>query len=111
MCEIYGLSQSSNSTEARYKNFRSRKKSPEPQQVPPTRDAILCHLKRVTYVTAAIKKSLIPTVIPSPCEEYGWIINDGLLQIQWMLRKLVPDKLIEFEKYRLKNIVFADSRF
>ena len=60
------------------------------------RNALLCHLKRVNYVTAVIKKSLIPCpVIPSPCEDYGWIIKDGVLQIQWMLRKPVPDELIQ----------------
>ena len=60
------------------------------------RDGLLCHLKKVNYVTALIKKWLIPClVIPSPCEDYVWIIKDGMLQIQWMLRKLVPDELIE----------------
>ena len=34
-------------------------------------------------------------VIPSPFEDYGLIIKDGLYQIQWMLRKPVPDKLFE----------------
>ena len=47
-------------------------------------------------MTAVIKKSLIPCpVIPSPCEDYGWINKDGALQIQWMLRKPVPDELIQ----------------
>lgn len=57
--------------------------------------ALLCHFKRVNYVTAAIKKSLITCpVIPSHCEDYCLIIKDNLLQIQWILQKLVPDKLI-----------------
>ena len=47
-------------------------------------------------MTAAIKRSLIPCpVISSPCEDFGWIIKDDLIQIQWMLWKPVPNKLIE----------------
>ena len=96
VCELYGLSQSSSTTESCYKKLCSKKKSPEPQQLPPTRDALLCYIKRVNYMTAAIQKSLIPSpAIPFPCENYGWIIKDGLFQIQWMLRKPVPDELFE----------------
>ena len=56
-----------------------------------------CHLKRVNYATAAIKKSLIPCPIkPSPCEDYKWIVKNGLLQIQWICGwKSVTDELIE----------------
>ena len=52
-------------------------------------------------MTAVIKKSLISCpAIPSPCEDYGWIIKDGMLQIQWMgcgsrLRKSALDELTE----------------
>ena len=96
VCELYGVSKCANTNEARYKKFCSKKKSPEPQQLPPTRDALLCHMKRVNYVTAVIKSSLTPSpFIPMPCEDYGWIVKDGKLQIQWMLRKPVPDDLIE----------------
>ena len=94
--ELYGLSQCSSMTVARYKKFCSKKKSPEPQQLPLTRDALLYHLKRVNYVTAVIKKSLIHCpLIPSLCENYCWIIKDDVLQIQWMLRKPVPNELIQ----------------
>ena len=96
VCKLHELSQSCSTTDARYEKFCSKKESPEPQQLPPKPDALLCHLKRVDYVTAVIKKSLTPCpVTPSPCEDYGWIIKDGLLQIQWMLWKPAPDELIE----------------
>ena len=96
VCKLHELSQSCSTTDARYEKFCSKKESPEPQQLPPKPDALLCHLKRVDYVTAVIKKSLTPCpVTPSPCEDYGWIIKDGLLQIQWMLWKPAPDEIIE----------------
>ena len=73
------------------RNYVQKKKSSEPQQLP-----LLYYMKRLNYMTAAIQKSLIPIpVIPSACEDYGSIIKDALFQIQWMLRKLVPDELFE----------------
>ena len=95
-CELYGLSQSPSMIESPYKKFYSKKKSSELQQLPPTHDALLCYMERVNYMTTAIQKSLIPCpVIPSPCEDYGWIIKDDLFQIQWMLWKPVPNELFE----------------
>ena len=91
-CVNFMTISNSSTTEARYKKFCRKKKLPEPQQLPPKRNSQLCQLKRVNYVTAAIKKSLISCpAVPSPCEDFGWIIKDGLLQIQWMLRKPVPN--------------------
>ena len=53
-------------------------------------------MKRLTYMTAAIQKSLIPNpVVPSACEDYRSIIKDALFQIQWILRKLFPEELFE----------------
>ena len=78
VCELYGAGSCETTDEARYFKFCcSKSKLPEPQQVPPTRDALLCHCKRVSYVTSIIKRSLSPCpVIPSP-DGYGWEIKDG----------------------------------
>ena len=54
VCELYGCS---TTNEARYEKFCLKKKAPEPQQLPPTCDALLCHIKRVNYVTSIIKTS------------------------------------------------------
>ena len=73
-----------------------KKKCPEPQKLPPTRDALLCHLKRANYATAVVKCALeqFPN-IPGP-DGHGWIVEEGILQVQWMLRNPIPDDLIEF---------------
>ena len=89
VCELYELSQSSRTTKARYKKFCSKKE---------IISGVRClgHIKRENYVTATAQKSLIPcSAIPSPCENYGWRIKDGLFQIQWMLWKPVPNELFE----------------
>ena len=96
VCELYGAGSCETTDEARYFKFCcSKSKLPEPQQLPPTRDALLCHCKRVSYVTSIIKSSLSPCpVIPSP-DGYGWEIKDGLMEIQWMLRKPAPDVVLD----------------
>lgn len=50
ICHLYGMKNCSSVDEARYQNYFSEKNTPEPQQLPPTQDALLCHLKRVCYV-------------------------------------------------------------
>ena len=94
VCLMYGLKCES-TNEARYLKFCSKKKCPEPQQLPPTRDALLCHLKRVSYVTAIIKRSLdcYPD-IPDP-DGYGWTTSEEGISIVWMLRSPAPDEILE----------------
>ena len=70
-------------------------KSPEPQKLPPTRDALLCHLKRVSYATAIVKLSLQqfpPVPTPNGC---GWELKEGELEIVWMLPKPAPVQILE----------------
>ena len=71
--------------EGRYQKFISMNKTPDPQKLPPTRDALLCNCKRISYVTAVVKRSLEPSpAVPSIGSEYGWIVSRDKLQIQWM---------------------------
>ena len=57
VCKLYAV-KTKNVNEGRYLKFHGKKKTPEPQQLPPTVDALLCHCKRVFYATAIIKQSL-----------------------------------------------------
>ena len=84
-----------NTDEARYKKFVSGKKSPEPQNLPPTQDALLCHCKRVAYVTEIVKKFLdAASITPTP-NGNGWIVNeDEELELQWMLRDPAPTEVL-----------------
>ena len=79
VCELYGLPTCTNTDKAWYIKFCSSKnRLSEPQQLPHTRDALLCHCKRVSYVTAIIKASLTRCPkIPSP-EGNGWYLKDVL---------------------------------
>lgn len=93
VCTLYG-EKCSNINEARYKKFCSTKKCPEPQKLPPTRDALLCHSKRVSYVTAVIKRALErEPSIPNP-DGYGWKLKNGQLIIDWMLLPIAPPDVV-----------------
>ena len=95
VCAMYGR-KCSNTNEARYKKFcSSKKKTPEPQKLPPTRDALLCHCKRVSYVTALVKRSLENSPqVPSPVN-HGWIMENNMLTIDWMLLPIAPPNVLD----------------
>ena len=48
---LYRFSQSSSTNKTRYKKLCSKRKLPKLEQLPPMRDALLCHIKRVNHVT------------------------------------------------------------
>ena len=96
VCQMYGVKTCENVNEARYlKFFSSKSGSTEPQKLPPTRDALLLHCKRVSYVTAIIKRSLENNPdIPSP-DGYGWTKNGESLFIKWSLLPPAPPQILE----------------
>ena len=113
VCQLYGLKKCVTVDEARYLKFIAKEKPPEPQRLPPTADALLCHVKRVSYVTAVVKRSLesMPA-IPSPVDNtyegagttYGWQINgDGDLELEWMLRSPAPNDLLRVISCKCKG--------
>ena len=109
-CHLYGLGKYDSTDLARYYKFCTKDKCPEPQKLPPTQDALLCHLKRVFYATAVIKSSLIQSpAIPSP-DGHGWTLEDGKLEIQWMLRQPIPDELVEFMSCNCKKTSCANNQ-
>ena len=57
----------------------------DPQKLPPTRDALLCHCKRFSYVTAIVKNSLQPPM-PEIGSDYGRIVDDDGFHVQWIVR-------------------------
>ena len=95
VCQLYGLHKCDNTDEARYLKFVRHKHAPAPQKLPPTRDVLLCHCKRVSYVTAIVKRSLHPLPdIPGIEKSFGWDVKDGKLSIQWMLRPPAPEEVL-----------------
>lgn len=113
VCAIYGI-RCSNTNDAWYKMFCSSRKAPEPQKLPPTRNTLLCHCKRLSYVTAVIKRSLQNSSnIPSPIS-HGWKVENGVLSIDWMLLLIALADVLELISCNCTNRcvglghVFAD---
>ena len=74
VCAMYGV-KCSNTNEPRYKKLCSSRKASELQKPPHIREALLYHCKRVSYVTAVVKKSLVNSPdVPSP-DNHGWKIK------------------------------------
>ena len=92
-CQLYGIN-TSTTDEARYKKFCHSTRTPEPQQLPPTSDALLCHCNRVNYVTKVTKSSLNSGVnVPNP-DGYVWCMVGGKLEIQWFVRDAAPESVL-----------------
>ena len=107
---MYGVKGCNDVDLARYRKFCTRRKTPDPQQLPPTQDVLLYHLKRVNYATAIVKRSLVqfPNV---PCpDEHGWEFVDGKLEIKWMIRSPLPDDLVEFIYCNCKKSQCANNQ-
>ena len=103
VCKLYVV-KTKNVNEGRYIKFYGKKKTPEPQQLPPIADALLCHCKRVSYATAMIKQYLISNpVIPSLGKEFGWSVENGSLEIQWMLLPPAPSNVLNLINYSCKK--------
>ena len=102
VCKLYAV-KTNNFNEGRYLKFYGKNMTTEPQQLPPIADAFLRHCKRVSYETAIIKQSLVSNlVIPSLGKEFSSSIENGSLEIQWML--LLPAKSDQlFLQERMQN--------
>jgi len=92
VCALYSVNwQTLN--EARYKKLCMNSRATEPHKLSPIRNALLCHCKRVAYVTCVVKWSLEnnPT-IPNP-DGYEWHLKEERLEIQWMLLPPAPEQV------------------
>ena len=93
VCALYSV-KCKTVNEARYTKFCANSRATEPQKLPPTRDALLCHCKRVAYVISIVKRSLENGPrIPSP-DGYGEYLHEGNLEIQWMLLPPAPEQIL-----------------
>ena len=103
VCCLYGV-KTENVNEARFIKFLSKKKTPEPQQLPPTADALLCHCKRVSYATAVIKRALMRDPgTPGINEEFKWSVKEDVLKVQWLLLPPAPDYVLNLITARVKQ--------
>eukprot|EP00794_Sanderia_malayensis_P002342 gene2342-2695_t len=104
VCTLYGLKSLSDVNEARYKKFcSSKRKIPEPQQLPPTSDELLQHCKRVSYVAGIVKRAFEPNPEVPSLHGFGWKINSDALEIEWMTKSPAPDSILELVSCNCKK--------
>ena len=80
--------------EVRYKMF-CRDKTPDPKQLPPTRDELLQHIKRSNYKSYIWKNILLTQLQMSAPQGHGWGEIDGKLEIVWMAYPPAPHSIME----------------
>eukprot|EP00794_Sanderia_malayensis_P013592 gene13592-15000_t len=105
VCTLYGLKSLSDVNEARYKKFcSSKRKIPEPQQLPPTSDELLQQCKRVSYVAGIVKRAFEPNPEVPSLHGFGWKINSDALEIEWMTKSPAPDSILELVSCNCKKL-------
>ena len=72
-----------------------RSKTPEPYQLPPTKDELLQHIKRANYQSFVWKQALDSSFEVESPVGHGWQENYGNLEVMWMERKPAPESVLE----------------
>ena len=94
VCHLYGMPEEHDIDNARYKMF-CRSKTPEPYQLPPTKDELLQHIKRANYQSFVWKQALDSSFEVESPVGHGWQENDGNLEVMEMERKPAPESVLE----------------
>ena len=74
-----------------------KKKVPDPEKIPPTRDVLRLHVMRCGYQIYQWKKALDNKHVPDDPDGFDWeTTNDHQLDIKWMTKRPAPDEVLEF---------------
>lgn len=99
VCKMYGLENKS-VNDARYELFKTGSSE---KSLPPNKDALLLHLKRVNY-QAKIWKSATDAIInpPSP-DGHGWCVEGENMSITWLTESHAPTNILKTQKCACKT--------
>ena len=95
VCCLYGAKGIKSLNEARYQMFCGKKKMPEPQKLPPTKDCLSLHRDRTNFVVRVWKLSLEAHPLMLNPTAHGWTGGNQRLQIKWISKKPAPDSLLK----------------
>ena len=94
VCNLYGMPEESDINIASYKKV-CRAKTPEPHQLPPTKDELLQHVKQVNCQSLVWKQAFNTNFEPHSPIGHGWQDDEGRLEIVWMEYKPAPESMLE----------------
>ena len=100
ICKIYGANTDTVS-EARYKLFCSA--GATEQSLPPSTDALTQHLRRVCYQTKIWRSAALPCIAPPSPVNYGWMLEEGQLKVQWLSGPPAPPEVLKIVKCNCKK--------
>ena len=60
-----------------------------------TKNVLLQHANRASYQCRIWKSALQPVMSPPSICEFGWEVNEGLVNIRWMTMPAAPDGILE----------------
>jgi hypothetical protein len=95
-CCLYGFKEETSINHCRHMAITSKQKMPDPEKIPPTRDALRQHIMRCSYQVKQWKKALDNEHIPDDPDGCGWESSNNGLDIKWMINKPDPDEVLEF---------------
>ena len=75
LCQFYGKQNTTELNNAHYQMFCGKRKSTDPERLPPARDGFMFHLKRANYVTHIWKQALICHPKKLNPAYHGWDIE------------------------------------
>ena len=93
VCLLYRDKNSENVNKCRFSLFKSGKYLDD--QLPPTCDSFLQHIRRANYQAAIWLNCLQPHITIPPSSENGWQIIEGQLQVVWMTIPPALDSLLK----------------
>ena len=94
VCALYGQDGISHVNEARYRLFKLGNFSDE--NLPPNKDCLYHHIRRVNYQTLIWKKSFDAVINAPDPAEHGWVINNDEIELKWMSIDAAPEELLQF---------------
>jgi len=95
-CLMYGFKKETSINHCRYMAITTKQKVPDPEKIPPTKDALRLHAMRCSYQVNQWKKALDNEHIPDNPDGFGWETSNDHLEVKWMSKKPAPDEVLEF---------------
>ena len=109
--KFYGKQNTTELNDARYQIFCGKRKSPDPERIPPTRNSFMLHLQHANYVTRIWKRALICYPEKLNPAYYSWDIDKyKKIQIRWSTIKPPPDAVLEMISWGCKTGTCTTNR-